>query len=232
MSKTVPLAALLLAAAAAPAAAAERNFGINGFDRIRVEGPFRVRLATGVAPFARATGSPQGLDTIKLEVQGRTLIVRPNSSSWGGYPGRASGPVEISVGTHELIAASVNGSGTLAIDAVKGLAFDLSVQGAGSASIGTVAVDQLKVGIVGAGSATIAGNAPKLTALVRGISSLDASALAAKDAVLGADGPSTIRASVSNSAKVDATGTSHVELAGAPSCIVRSSGSATISGCK
>ncbi|MFL6744237.1 MAG: hypothetical protein ACJ8E3_09835 [Sphingomicrobium sp.] len=41
---------------AAPAGAATRNFGIEGFDRIRLEGPFSVKLTTGVAPFAKATG--------------------------------------------------------------------------------------------------------------------------------------------------------------------------------
>ena len=37
-----------------------------------------------------------------------------------------------------LTAALVNGSGSLEIDKVRGLAFDLSVQGSGAARIGTV----------------------------------------------------------------------------------------------
>ena len=39
---------------AAPVQAATRNFGITSFTKIRVEGPYRVTLATGVAPFAKA----------------------------------------------------------------------------------------------------------------------------------------------------------------------------------
>ena len=227
------LPALIFLAAAAPADAATRNFGVSGFDRIRVDGPFKVKLATGVAPYATASGgSPAALDSVTIDVQGRTLIVRSNRSSWSGYPGEAKGPVEISIGTHDLSAAWLNGSGSLAVDKAKGLSFDLSVQGAGSASIGSVTVDHFKVAISGTGTASVAGTAPKLTAIVRGISSLDASGLVSKDAIIGAQGPATVRANVSNTAKVDAQGAATIELAGRPACTVKAAGSATVSGCR
>jgi hypothetical protein len=223
----------ILAFATAPADAATRNFGVSGFDKIRVDGPFKVRLTTGVAPFATATGgSAAALDSVAIDVLGRTLIVRSNRSSWGGYPGEAKGPVEITIGTHELTAAWLNGSGSLAIDKARGLSFDLSVQGAGSASIGSVAVDQLKVSMAGTASASLAGAAPKLTAIVRGISTLDAAGLTAKDATIGAQGPATVRATVTNTAKVDAQGAATVELGGRPACTVKASGSASVSGCR
>ena len=223
----------VLACTAAPAEAATRNFGVSGFDRIRIDGPFKVRLATGVAPFAAATGgSPAALDSVVIDVQGRTLVVRSNRSSWGGYPGEAKGPVEISIGTHDLSAAWLNGAGSLAIDKARGLSFDLSVQGAGSASIGSVAVDQLKVSISGTASASLAGTAPRLTAIVRGISILDSAGLVAKDATIGAQGPATVRLTVTNSAKVDAQGAATVELGGRPACTVKAAGSASVSGCR
>ena len=74
----------------------------------------RFALTTGVAPFASASGSAAALDRVAIDVQGRTLVVHSNRSSWGGYPGEATGPVEISIGTHELSAAWLNGSGSLA----------------------------------------------------------------------------------------------------------------------
>jgi hypothetical protein len=225
-------AASFAIAAAAPAAAADRNFGVSGFDRVRVDGPYKVRLITGVAPFATASGSTAALDSVAMDVQGRTLIVRSNRSTWGGYPGEATGPVEITIGTHELGGAWLNGAGSLAIDKVRGLSFDLSVEGSGAASIGLAAVDQLKVSIAGTGSARLAGTAPKLTAIVRGVSSLDASALTVKDATIGAQGPATVRATVTNSAKVDAKGPAVVDLAGSPACTVTAAGSATITGCR
>ena len=227
----VPLIAIL-ACAPTPAGAATRNFGVSGFDRIRVDGPFKVRLTTGVAPFAVASGAAAALDGVAIDVQGRTLVVRSSGSSWGGYPGEAKGPVEISIGTHDLSGAWLNGSGSLAIDKVRGLSFDLSLNGAGSASVGSVEVDQFKVSIAGSCSATIAGTAPSLTAIVRGVSTLDASALIVKDATIGAQGPATVRANVTNTAKVDAQGVALVDLTGGPACTVKTVGSATVSGCR
>ena len=224
-------AACIAIGAAVPAAGADRNFGVSGFDRVRVDGPYKVKLVTGVAPFAIASGSPAALDSVALDVQGRTLIVRTSRSSWGGYPGESTGPVTISIGTHDLSAAWLNGAGSLAIDKVRGLSFDLSVEGSGAASIALAEVDQLKVSIAGTGSASIAGTAPKLTAMVRGVSSLDASALSVKDETIGAQGPATVKAMVTNSAKVDAQGPAVVDFAGSPACTTTAEGSATVSGC-
>ena len=221
----------LLTLAAAPAGAATRNFGVSGFDRIRVDGPYKVRVTTGVPALATANGSPGALDGVAIDVQGRTLIVRNSRQSWGGYPGAANGPVEINIGTHDLSAAWLNGSGSVAINKVRGLSFVLSVQGSGSVSIASVSVDQFKLSIAGSGSVSLSGDAPKLTAIVRGISQLDASGLKVKDAVIGAEGPATIKANVTGSAKVDAQGTTTIELAGRPSCTVRAAGSASVSGC-
>lgn len=223
------LAALALAA---PAPAATRNLGVEGFDRIRVDGPFRVRLTTGVAPFAKVSGSAAAIDRVAIDAQGRTLVVRVSRSSWGGYPGAAPGPVEISVGTHELSAAWLNGSGSLDIDRVRGLKFELSVQGSGSTTIAKADVDDLRVTLFGNASATVAGRAARLSASQRGITSLNAPALAAKDATIASEGGSTTSAAVSNSAKVTATGTATVTLTGDPACTVRANGSASVSGCR
>lgn len=231
-SRAFFLLAGALAALSAPASAATRNFGITSFDKVRVDGPFRVTLATGVAPFARANGSPAALDRVSIEVRGNTLVVHNNLDSWSAYPGKDAGPVEISLGTHDLATAWLNGSGTIAIDRVKALSFDLSVQGSGAGAIGQADIDQLNVSIVGTASARLAGRAMRMTAVVRGISTLDASALATKDATIGADGAATISANVGNAVKIDATGPATVRLDGRPACTLRISGSASVSGCK
>ena len=226
------LAAAMLLCASGPAAAADRNFSVTGFDRIRVDGPFRVTLTTGVPPFARASGAPAALDGVAIDVQGRTLVIRKNPSGWSSYPGESPGPVEIAVGTHDLSQVWVNGAGAVAVNKAKGLSFDISVQGPGSVSVGDVAVDQLKVGVTGTGSALLAGKAGKVTAVVRGTASLDAMALTAKDATVGAEGGAIVKLTATNSAKVDSLGTATVELGGRPSCTTRATGSATVSGCR
>jgi len=221
----------MAAVAASPAMAAERNYSVTSFDRIRIDGPYKVKLTTGVAPFAIASGSAMAIDRVSVDVEGRTLVVRQNPGSWGGYPGQAPGPVEIALGTHDLSQAWVNGSGTLSIDRIRGLTFDLALQGSGSATVGASDVDQMKIGISGAGNVSIAGKAPKLTAVVRGTSTLDASELTAKDASVGAEGPSEVRIVATATAKIDARGLANVAVAGNPSCTVKAQGSAIVTGC-
>ena len=226
------LLAVPFLAIAAPAGAATRNFGITSFTMVSVDGPFSVTLKTGVAPFARASGSAAALDRVSIDVEGDTLVVHSNVSSWGGYPGQDSGPVQVEVGTHDLSAAWLNGPGTLSIDRVKGLKFGLSVQGSGAGEIGNADVDQLVINVMGTAAARLAGRAGKVTAVIRGISTLDASSLASKDASLGAQGAATISANVSDSVTVDANGPATVRLTGGAACTLRVSGSANVSGCR
>lgn len=224
--------ALLAIAAPAPVAAAQRSFTITSFEKVRLDGPYSVRLTTGVAPFARATGSAAAIDGISVEVQGQTLIIRPSVSNWGGYPGEGPGPVQIAIGTHDLTTVWLNGAGALAIDGVKGQSFDMTLQGPGSIAVGRLSVDRLKAGMSGSGSAVLGGKAAQVSAILRGPATLDGSGLMAKDAVIGAEGSAVLKMSVSGTAKVDAAGTASVELGGGPACTVRAIGSSVVSGCR
>jgi hypothetical protein len=230
--RTFLLAAAIASGLASPALGETRHFGITGFTKVRVDGPYVVKLRTGIAPFASATGPAAALDRLSIAVRGDTLIVAPDASGWGGYPGKDPGRVTVELGTHEMSAAWVNGAGALDIDKVQGLSFTLSVQGSGSGTIDQVAVDQFSVGVMGTANASLAGRAAKLTAIVRGISSVDARQLAAKDATLAAEGAATIKASVSNSAKINASGPAMVTLSGGAACNVTASGAASVSGCR
>ena len=230
--RTFLLAVAAAAALISPASAATRTFGITDFTKVRVDGPYKVTLVTGVAPFARASGSTPAMDRVAVDVRGDTLVVHSNVSSWSSIPGADSGPVEVSIGTHDLTNAWLNGVGSLNIDRVKGLTFGLSVQGSGSARIGDVRVDQLSVNVIGSANAALDGSTKKLTAIVRGISTIDAAQLTAADATIGAEGTATIDANVTNSATISASGNATVRLAGRPSCTVKANGSASITGCR
>lgn len=230
--RTFLLIAAATCALASPATAATRNFGITSFTKVRVDGPFIVRLATGLAPFAKANGSTTGLDRVAIDVQGDTLVVHRDINASSDFTGKDVQPIEVSLGTHDLSAAWLNGSGTLTIDKVKTLSFNLSVQGSGVGAIAAAAVDQLNVSAVGTASVKLAGTSARVTAVARGISSIDASGLTAKDATLGLDGSGTIAATVTNAVKVDANGPATVRLTGKPACTLRVTGAATVSGCR
>ncbi|MDQ3143367.1 MAG: DUF2807 domain-containing protein, partial [Pseudomonadota bacterium] len=227
----ITLALLFAAALAVPASAADRNYSVTSFDRIRVEGPYAVSVTTSVAPFARAKGALPAIDGVSLRVEGRTLYVRADRSASGGKDHQPAGPVTIAVGTHDLAHVSLSGSGSVAIDRVRGLDFTLLVSGAGSASVAKAELDNLRVSVVGSAQATVAGKAKQFTANIRGAGVLDAAGLATKDAAVSALGPATVRANANNSAKITASGTATVAIAGGGACTLKVSGSATVTGC-
>ena len=221
--------AAALAASAAPAAAAERRFTVTDFDRILVDGPFKVTLVTGRSGSAVATGSNQAIDRVSMEVQGRTLRIRPNRSAWGGYPGAGSGPLAIKVSTHDLRGAAVTGSGSIDIDKAKGMRFDLSVAGSGSIGIDSLETDKLGVGLLGSGRIRIGGKAKELRATIQGAGDLDAEKLQVEDAEINADTAGNIGVAVRRTAKISATGQGDTRIVGKPACTVKGLASGRVS---
>ena len=218
-----------LVAAAGPVSAAERRYSVTDFDRIEVQGPYEVRIATGASSSAaRATGDQAALDRVSVDVQGRTLRVRPNQSAWGGYPGDRPGPVTIELTTRDLRAASVVGSGRLSIDRVKGLRADLSVSGSGSLAAGSVDADTLVVSLLGSGTVALSGRAKQLRAAVQGSGDLEGSAFRAEDVDLTADTAGAVTVGAVRTAKVRATGPGDVEIAGTPACTVTGQSAALV----
>ncbi|HYJ30166.1 MAG TPA: head GIN domain-containing protein [Allosphingosinicella sp.] len=226
--KRILITLALAVACSAPAAAAERNYSVTDFDRIIVEGPFTVRLATGRPSSARASGVQAALDRVSLEVQGRTLRVRPNRSAWGGYPGAASGPVAIEISTRELRSASVNGAGSLSIDRAGGLRLDLAVEGSGRITAPALAADTLNVAMIGSGRIEVAGTAGELRASVHGWGDLDASALRTQGATIVTDTAGRVAVAVARQATVTASGIGEVAILGSPACTVRGPSAAQV----
>ena len=214
MIRTLPLA--FVALLATPAAAAERRYSVTDFDRIQVEGPFRVTLTTGKGASAVASGDPQAIERVSIEVQSRLLKIRPNRSAWGGYPGQDAGAVSLAITTPALRGATVIGSGTLNIDKAKAMKFDAALSGSGRIGIGSVEADMLNLGLVGAdtlGRATISGSGD-----------LDAAGLRSEDAEISADTSGRIALTVRRSAKVTTTGAGEVTIGGTPACTVANRG--------
>jgi len=232
MSRRLLPFAAACAAFALPASAAERNFMVTDFTKIRVDGPYSVKLTAGVPPSAKATGSSDALDKVSVQVEGQTLVIRKSQSGWGGFPGDNPGPVTIAVGTHDLTAIWLNGSGGLKVNAVDGPSLDISVVGAGSVAIDKLTVDHLGVGVSGSGSAVLNGTANEAAATISGTSSIDASALKTKNATIGASGAGVVKLSASNTVKVNGEGAVTVELSGNPSCTLNLEGPASVTGCR
>jgi hypothetical protein len=228
MTRTLPLA-LLFAAAATPAGAAERTYSVTDFDRVQVDGPYRVTVSTGRFSSARAEGSAEALDRVSVDVQSGTLRVRRNRSVWsGGYPGEGGGPVSIALTTRDLRSAAVVGSGSLDVDRAKGLRVDLSVNGGGRLAVAAVEADNLVLGLLGGGRMTLAGRSKQLKATVHGSGDLHASGLRVDDAQILSDTAGSVQVAVARTAKVTATGAGDVEILGTPSCTIEAKGAGQV----
>jgi hypothetical protein len=213
---------------AASASANERGYSVTDFDRIRVTGPFKVTLETGKAPSARATGSPQAIDRLSVQVQGRTLIISPNRSAWGGWSGKSPAAATIKLTTPGLREASIDGSGSLSVTKMRGLRLVLAQQGAGELRVAQIETDRLDMGAYGTGRIVIAGATKQLSATSRGIASIDASQLASQDLTLGWESAGDAQFAASRTAKVTATGSGNVTILGKSTCTVSATGSGEV----
>ena len=145
------------AAGALPAAAADRVFPIADFDRVIVEGPYRVHLVVGRPTRAVASGTRDGLDRVSLAVQGQTLRIRGARGTWTGTPGADPGPVTIALTTRMLRSARTIGPARLEIEGAAGLNVEFAVEGGGTIRATRVAVENLALGLLGSGALDIAG---------------------------------------------------------------------------
>ena len=213
---------------ALPAAAAERGFTVTSFDRIRVEGPYDVTVTSGGAPAARATGSPAGLDTVTVRVDGRTLVIQRNTNAWGGFPGQDRGRVTIAVTTPGLVAALLAGSGQLDVDAMRYAKIDLQVTGSGRIALHRLETDRLGALVTGSGGLAIAGRAATAQLTLNGSGQIDAGKLEAGDATVTATGSGDVALAVRRAANVQATGSGDVTIGGMPACTVRRLGSGNV----
>jgi hypothetical protein len=229
MIRFLPALALLLLSV--PAGGADRTYSIGSFDRIRVEGPFEVHLATGKSPGARAEGAARATEGLDIRVEGTTLIVRAGLNGWGEQPvaGTTGAPV-IRVSTLMIRSATVIGGGQLSIEgAVKGQRVDLSVTGSGTLGAAGLDADQLNATVLGSGGMKLGGRAAKVRLLTSGAGTIDAARLSAGDLILRLDGPGETRASARFTADVTTTGIGAATVYGTPACTVKATAGGPIS---
>jgi hypothetical protein len=211
---------LALSALALPASAADRTYTVTGFDRVRVEGPFDVRLTVGNAgASAKASGQPDVLANLDIEVQGTTLIVRKGASGWGER-GKADGPAPvITLVTSNLRTATVIGGGKLAVGgSIRTQRLDLAVNGTGSIDARGIDSDELSVTLIGAGNVALAGKSGRARMLTNGSGTILALPLTVSDLVVRLDGPGETQASARFTANLTSTGLGRIVVSGGAKC--------------
>ena len=206
-----------------PASAAERSYAIGSFDRIRVEGPFEVQLATKASPGARAEGDPRATDGIDIRVEGTTLIIRAGVNGWGEQEvaGSKTAPL-IRVSTQMIRSATVIGGGRLVVAGpVSGQRVDLALTGSGSLAVSGLDADILNATLLGSGSIRLGGRGAKVRLITSGSGDIDAVPLSAGDLTIRSDGTGEMRATARFTASVTTTGIGAATVYGSPACTVK-----------
>lgn len=220
---------LALMITAGPAAGADRTYSLGSFERIRIAGPYEVKLATGKSPGARATGDERALDSLSLTVEGQTLIVRARPLAVGEAPPSPKIPLVITISTPSIRSANVNGGGRLAITRITGQRLDLSVNGAGSLTAQGVEADQLVATVIGAGTMTLAGRSGRARFQLSGPGTIEATGLVANDVIARSEGNGELRLNARYTADVTSSGLGAITVAGKPACKAISAGGGPIS---
>lgn len=202
---------------------------MTSFDRIRVEGPFAVTVTTGKAVSAKASGDADAIERVQLRVEGRTMLIRPNVSGWGGYPGRQAAPARITVTTPDLNTAILIGSGSLDIDRLRGMKAVVTVEGSGQLTARQIDVDNLTLAIAGSGGIQASGRAKQAAAVARGAAGITAPDLIVADLTLTSETASAVTMHATRSAKVTSLGVGAVEVSGTAACEVKQAGSGPLS---
>ena len=222
-------AAFTLLALAAPASAVERRYSVTDFDRVVVEGPYRVHLVTGRPSSATASGSREAIDRVSVDVQGQTLRIRRNRSAWSGNARVDPGPLEIALATRNLRSVRLIGPTQVEVQGGSGLNLEFSVEGSGGLKVSGVSADTLALGLIGSGRIEIAGNARRLRADFQGSGDvLGQSLVVAQDATVATTTAGTVALTVNGPATINANGLGAVAIFGRPVCTVRGSGEAEV----
>lgn len=219
---------LVLLLFAAPVAAAERNYTVTDFDRIRVEGPFRITMTTGGAVTARAEGDQRALDALVLRVDGRTLVIRMGSNNWGGYPGEVPPTPNIRLTAPSLRAAVITGGAVVEIAAMKAARVDLTLTGSGSITVPAIETDRLVATLLGSGRLVLGGRALTASVTSSGAGDVDAEALSVGDLTISSESAGESKFSAERSVRVVSTGAGAISVAGDAACTVQSTGAASI----
>jgi hypothetical protein len=215
----VRLLLLLLLGIPTAASAAERKLFISSFERIRVEGPFRVTVATGRSPTGSVTAESRQLDRVEVRLEGTTLVVRsPIEKTAVSNPQ----PITVALGTPVLTGATVIGGGALTITGGKAPRLDLSVTGAGELTLTAANTEQANATVIGNGRIALAGRAGKARLLINGAGRIDAAALEAGELVVRVDGPGEALGRARYTASVTNAGLGRVAIAGTPKCTIKS----------
>lgn len=203
------------------APAAERKVFVSSFDRLRVNGPFRVEVVTGRSPAGRIAGDPRALEGVEVRQDGNVLVIRAIGRRGDDGRDPATQPITVTLVTPSLAAVALVGSGAVSVAGMKADRIDLSVAGTGTIGVTGADAIELNATTIGTGKVTVAGRTARARFVVNGAGNVVATALDAGELTVRLDGPGEVAARARFIANVTNTGLGRVAVAGTAKCQVK-----------
>ena len=227
--RVATVAAIAALAGCGAAHAATRSWQVADFARIRVEGPFDVRVHAGTPAGVRANGAQAAIDRLSVEQRGDTLVIRPiRTGGWASWTGSGADKLIVDVGVRALAGAMLLGSGDLAIDRVRGDAFDVALSGSGDLTLAAVDVRELRATATGSGDLTLTGRADAAQATLTGTGDIHGDGFLADRADLTLVGSGDLTLGARRTAKVALRGSGDISVPGVATCTIAKSGSGDV----
>lgn len=227
--RVIGAAFLLALGAAAPAQADTRRIGLTSFERVEVYGDMIVEIAPSNRVGAVAEASRAALETLSMEVNDHTLVIRQVAEGPFGPRRADAGPIVIRITAQNLAQVMLRGSGRVNVAGLRGNDVRVDLDGAGTVTAAVPAGTTVQARAIGAGQISLTGAARTLLAIANGAAAIDASGLSARDVTVRATGTGSSQFAASVSADIVSIGSANVTVTGRARCSVRNTGAGTVS---
>jgi len=251
ITKTFLLAAALLITGTAVKAQSNNNadtafttsnYPLQGFNSLRLQGPFNVYINIGATEQVKIDAPAEILDDIVAEVNHGELNIHNKHSNWLKNGGRAwysdknwwnkgdHPRVSVYITAKSLEGISVSGSGKVIVkDVLTANDFDLTLHGSGKIETKINAATLHSV-MSGSGNITVSGNAGSSTIRISGSGRFSGHDLVTENSTVHVSGSGHADVNASDKVSASVSGSARISYAGNPKSISTSkSGSGAIS---
>lgn len=204
----------------------EKARSLAPFSKLRVEGPFDVRINQTGSEGLKVSADDNIEPLIESRVEGDTLVLRMQERS--GYSTRHAPVVWLDV--KQLQSLQISGSSDVSMDKLKGDNLSVSLTGSGDLRIGLLEVKQLTAHLSGSGDLQVAGRADQQTWALHGSGDVDARSLGGSAAKAQLTGSGDLSLGVVDSLDAALSGSGDLSYGGRPKLTQRVTGSGEISG--
>jgi len=202
----------------------EKVRALGAFTKLRIEGPFDVKLAQAGSDQATVVADDNIEPLVETVVDGDSLVVRLKRDA--GFTTRL--PPTVRIDARTLQAVAINGSGDLGIEQFKADTLNLSIVGSGDVQLGLVELKDLSVSLSGSGDVRVAGRAEQQSWRLSGSGDVDARSLGGRAARVELHGSGDMSLGVTEQLDVKLSGSGDLSYAGRPQLRQSVSGSGEI----